>query len=163
LETEKDRSTRSFFSAWRLIVIIPGRFLPIELSSSTDLEPMENQAAPAQQAQNRRRHRRYACEGQAEVFLPHGGFLLRGRILDLSLSGCFIETRAISLERGTHVEVYFVAHRMQFRVGGNIAVLHPKRGAGIAFQNLSLRSARQISDLIQELKQTESDTGTRSG
>ena len=109
---------------------------------------MDNQAAP-----NRRRHQRYSCEGRAEVFLPHGGLLLRGRILDLSLSGCFIETAAINLERGTHVEVSFVAHRMQFRVAGIIAVLHPRRGAGIAFQNLSLRGARQISDLIHELKQ----------
>lgn len=107
---------------------------------------MDNQVAP-----NRRRHRRYSCQGQAEVFLPHGGLLLRGRILDLSLSGCFIETSTISLERGTHIEVCFVAHRMQFRVAGTIAVLHPRRGAGIAFRNLSLRSSRQISDLINEL------------
>lgn len=115
---------------------------------------MDNQAAPAHQpAPNRRRHQRYSCEGRAEVFLPHGGLLLRGRILDLSLSGCFIETAAINLERGTHVEIYFVAHRLQFRIAGIIAVLHPRRGAGIAFQSLSLRSARQISDLIYELKQ----------
>ena len=91
--------------------------------------------------------------------MPHGGLLLRGRILDLSLSGCFIETSAISLERGTHIEVYFVAHRIQFRVAGIIAVLHPRRGAGIAFRNLSLRSARQVSDLIAELSGIARDKG----
>ncbi len=102
---------------------------------------------------NRRRHPRYACQGHAEVYLPQGGLLLRGRILDLSLSGCFIETSAINLERGTHVEIYFTTRQLQFRVAGNIAVLHRKRGAGIAFQSLSPRNARQISELVHELKE----------
>ena len=102
---------------------------------------------------NRRRHPRYTCEGHAEVYLPHGGLLLRGKILDLSLSGCFIETSAINLERGTHVEIYFTTRQLQFRVAGNIAVLHRKRGAGIAFQNLSPRNARQIAELVHELKE----------
>jgi len=102
---------------------------------------------------NRRRHPRYACEGHAEVCLPNGGLLVRGRILDLSLSGCFIETAAINLERGTHVEVYFTTHQLQFRVAGNIAVLYRKRGAGIAFQNLSSRNTRQIAELVHELRE----------
>ena len=120
---------------------------------------MENQLTSAAQAlaaaptANRRRHVRYACEGRAEVFLPHGGLLLRGKILDLSLSGCFIETPALTLERGTRVEVFFVARRMQFRVSGHIAAVSRKRGAGVAFQNLSPRLARQVADLVRELKE----------
>jgi hypothetical protein len=103
---------------------------------------------------NRRRHSRYLCEGRAEVFLPHGGLLLRGKIIDLSLSGCFIETAAIALERGTRVEISLTTRQLQFRVVGTIAVSHYKRGAGIAFQDLSPRNARQITDLIRELKET---------
>jgi hypothetical protein len=120
---------------------------------------IENQLASAAQAlasaptANRRCHVRYACEGCAEVFLPHGGLLLRGKILDLSLSGCFIETPALTLERGTHVEVFFIARQMQFRVSGHIAAISRKRGAGVAFQNLSPRLARQVADLIHELKE----------
>lgn len=118
---------------------------------------MENHAASAVPsakvpAVNRRRHPRYACEGHAEVFLPHGGLLLRGKILDLSMSGCFIETAAINLERGTRVEVYFTARQLRFRVGGHIAVLHRKRGAGLAFEHLSPRNARQIAELVGELE-----------
>jgi len=59
--------------------------------------------------QERRRHPRYLCDGHAEVLLPQGGLLFRGRILDLSVSGCFIETTMPNLERGTLVEVFFVA------------------------------------------------------
>ena len=102
---------------------------------------------------NRRRHSRYACDGRAEVFLPHGGMLLRGRILNLSLSGCFVEAASITLERGTRVEVHFTTRQLQFRVVGNVAAAHPRRGAGIAFHDLSPRTTRQINDLILELKE----------
>lgn len=101
---------------------------------------------------NRRRHPRFACEGRAEVCVPQGGLLFRGKILDLSLSGCFIATAFLNLERGTPVEVYFVTHQMQFRVAGRIAVLHPKRGAGIAFEALIPRRIRQIQELLKELQ-----------
>jgi hypothetical protein len=122
---------------------------------------MENPpASPAQQPAihtvqaNRRRHPRYACEGHAEVLVPHGALLFRGKILDLSLSGCLVETPALNLERGTRVEVFFVARRMQFRVAGRIAVLYRRRGAGIAFQDLGPRRARHVADLIRELKES---------
>ena len=114
--------------------------------------PLPNSAVNAVLS-NRRRYPRYASESRAEVCVPQGGLLFRGKILDLSLSGCFIETPAINLERGTQVEIYFVARQMQFRVGGHIAVLHRKRGAGIAFQELDPRRSRQITELLGELKQ----------
>jgi hypothetical protein len=114
------------------------------------------QSAPAVMGRNRRQHPRYRCEGEAEVFVPHGALLFRGKILDLSLSGCFIEAPALDLERGTPVEVSFTVRQMQFRVAGRIAIMHPKRGAGIIFEALSTRRARQISDLIAELKEAAS-------
>jgi hypothetical protein len=99
----------------------------------------------------KREHPRYGCEGYAEVFLPQGGLLFRGRILNLSLTGYYIETALLDLERGTQVEVYFVTNQLQFRVLGNIAALRRKRGAGIVFVNLSPRRALQIATLVSEL------------
>lgn len=113
-------------------------------------------SVPAAIQQNRRQHPRYQCEGNAEVFVPQGALLFRGKILDLSFSGCFIEAPALDLERGTPVEVSFTVHQMQFRVAGRIAILHRKRGAGIAFDALGARRARQIGDLIAELKEAAS-------
>jgi len=111
------------------------------------------QSVPAAKPQNRRQCPRYRCEGDAEVFVPHGALLFRGKILDLSFSGCFIEVPALDLERGTPVEVSFSVRQMQFRVAGRIAIMHRRRGAGIAFGALTSRRARQISDLITELKE----------
>ena len=107
--------------------------------------------------QNRRQHPRYRCEGDAEVFVPHGALLFRGKILDLSFSGCFVEVPALDLERGTPVEVSFSLHQIQFRVAGRIAMMHRRRGAGIAFNALGPRRTRQISDLIAELKEAASE------
>src|SRR6201997_5940946 len=110
---------------------------------------------PANRIKDKRRHQRYACNGYAEVFLPHGGLLFRGRILDLSVSGCFIETLLPKLERGTSVEVYFVTNQLQFRVQGNIAEVREKRGAGISFVHVSPRRAVQIALLIGELAEQQ--------
>ena len=112
---------------------------------------------PSLRVEEKRRHPRYPCDGHAEVLLPQGGLLFRGRILDLSVSGCFIETTMPNLERGTLVEVFFVAHQLQFRVQGNIAEVRQKRGAGVSFVNLGPRRAIQISALIDELAQQPSD------
>lgn len=122
---------------------------------------MENQSAPepshdpsskAEDQVNRRRHPRYPCEGHAEVCLPHGGLLLRGRILNLSISGCFVECPVLNLERGTSVEIFFSTRQLQFRVAGYIAVIHPRRGAGIAFREMGPRRSREIANLVEELK-----------
>jgi hypothetical protein len=106
--------------------------------------------------EEKRRHPRYRCDGTAEVFLPHGGLLLRGRISNLSVSGCYVETAMLNLERGTLVEVYFVTNQLQFRVQGNIAEVRRKRGAGISFVNVSPRRALQIARLVRELAERQS-------
>lgn len=119
--------------------------------------------APVTIHPNRRHHPRYPCEGKAEVFVPHGALLFGGEILDLSYSGCFVETPGLDLERGTPVEVSFVAHQMRFRVAGKIAVIYARRGAGIAFEKLSQRRARQIGELIEELKEAAPKPAVQSG
>ena len=113
--------------------------------------PSAELTATSQQIADKRRHPRYSCDGYAEVFLPHGGLLFRGRIANLSVSGCFIETTMANLERGTLVEVYFVTNQLQFRMQGNIAEVRQKRGAGISFVNVTPRRAVQIAALIGEL------------
>jgi hypothetical protein len=125
------------------------------VSSEVILSEGKAAEAPPQRTGRReqRRHPRYACDGRAEVFLPQGGMLIRGRILNLSIAGCFIEAPTITLERGTHVEVFFESRQLQFRVAGSIAILHPRSGVGILFLQVSFRLARQLQLLIGELEE----------
>lgn len=127
-------------------------------SESMPAAPPPSPACKPADNPNRRRHARYSCKGRAEVCVPHGGLLFRGKILDLSFSGCFIETTALNLERGTPVEIYFVARQLQFRIAGRIAVLYPRKGAGIAFDPLGPRHTREITELITELKSASQPT-----
>jgi hypothetical protein len=124
-------------------------------AASSEVVPQEGDTGEAPQQSlgihEQRRHPRYRCEGRAEVLLPHGGMLIRGRILNLSVSGCFIEAPTITLERGTHVEVFFESKQLQFRVAGSIAILHPRSGVGILFMHVSFRVATQLQSLIAEL------------
>jgi hypothetical protein len=129
--------------------ILPGT--PAPEASARDVPP----GAP--EVPERRRSRRYACEGRAEVFLPHGGTVIRGRILNVSSRGCFIEAPNINFERGTHVEVFFESKQLQLRVAGSVAILNPRRGVGIAFLHLSVRIARQLQELIRQLSEDDSE------
>ena len=53
----------------------------------------------------RRQHPRFAVDGWAEVVVADGSLLFRGRVLDVSLAGCYIETEArLRLAPGTLVE-----------------------------------------------------------
>jgi hypothetical protein len=99
----------------------------------------------------RRQCKRHVCDGRAEVFLPHGGTVIPGRILNLSMRGCFVEAPAINFERGTHVEVFFETNKLQFRVAGSIAIIYRRHGAGIAFLQMSDRVALQLETLLEEL------------
>jgi hypothetical protein len=127
---------------------------------------MQNQSQPAgQSAQliphpidalnaDRRSHPRYACDGYAHIFGLNGELLFRGKILNLSLSGCLIETPDFKLERGMLVAVDVVAREIQCRVDGHIAVADREHVAGIAFRELGPRQAGPVADLIRELKET---------
>jgi hypothetical protein len=127
---------------------------PLVTAGGGELAP--GQLAPEElAAEEKRRHPRYRCDGYAEVFLPHGGLLFRGRIANLSVSGCYIETTMANLERGTLIEAYFVTNQLQFRVQGNIAEVRKRSGVGISFLNVSPRRARQISTLIGELAEEQ--------
>ncbi len=86
------------------------------------------------QGADRRRHRRFPCEGYAEVVCSHPTFLFRGRIRDVSLTGCFIETAArLNLKRMTEVEVRFTARGRQISSLARLMDIRPGKGAGFEF------------------------------
>lgn len=101
----------------------------------------------------RRGAQRYGCAGDAEIVVPGRGLRYAGKIGNLSLGGCFIETRC-GLERGTAVEVWMNAQGQPLRVAANL-VVRRTTGVGLRFLGMTDRKAQQVRALIAELADEE--------
>lgn len=101
----------------------------------------------------RRKHPRYAVDAWAEVMVQDGRMLFRGRVLDISAGGCYIETEArLRLPPGTPVEVVFRMDDAVFRCEAAIRMVRTK-GAGFLFSNLNASLRVQLEQLIRELSE----------
>jgi PilZ domain len=101
----------------------------------------------------RRRHERYAVDGDAEVMVNDGTLLFRGRTVDISLSGCFIETRArLALEQGTPVQMVFRAGHLTLRMSATVRSVRPGSGAGFLFGTMSAYMQAGLEGLIAEMQ-----------
>ncbi len=101
----------------------------------------------------RRKARRFPCEGTAEVIVLGGALRFSGEVRDLSAAGCCLATEvAFTLERGTQVEVTLVVSSVHFRVAAGVRTNSRTRGmVGLEFMNVSTRCSRLIQELIAEL------------
>src|ERR1700722_3411294 len=69
----------------------------------------ESMEAAVRGGVERRRDERYAVHGDAEIVVTGGMSMFRGRIVNISTSGCYVQTVAwIRLPAGTSVELVFV-------------------------------------------------------
>jgi hypothetical protein len=101
----------------------------------------------------RRQHPRFAVDGWAEVVVADGTMLFRGRVLDVSVAGCYIETEArLRLPPGTQVEMVFRVNEMVFRPLATSRAVRPGEGAGFLFLNLNAKMQSDLEMLIAELR-----------
>jgi c-di-GMP-binding flagellar brake protein YcgR len=124
----------------------------------------------------RRQHPRYAVDVWAEVMVKDATMLFRGRVLDVSVGGCYIETEAkLKLAPGTPVEILFRLNddELRYETADLRALLRTKqvfrlnedvlrfeatirmvraRGAGFLFSSLDARVRRELERLIEELE-----------
>ncbi|MGD0443202.1 MAG: PilZ domain-containing protein [Edaphobacter sp.] len=99
----------------------------------------------------RRKHPRYAVDAWAEVMVRDGRILFRGRVLDISEGGCYIETEArLRLAPGTQVEMVFRLDGAVFRCEAMSRMVRT-RGAGFLFSNLDAGLRAELEQLIREL------------
>jgi c-di-GMP-binding flagellar brake protein YcgR len=100
----------------------------------------------------RRKTRRFSCEGTGEVIVLGGALRFTGEVRDLSLTGCCLHTKVMfRLERGTQVEVTLVVNRVHFRVAAGIRSSRTTQCVGLEFMHVSTRCARLIQELIVEM------------
>jgi c-di-GMP-binding flagellar brake protein YcgR len=100
---------------------------------------------------DRREHTRYAIDAWAEVMVKDGTMLFRGRVLDLSVGGCYIETEArLRIAPGTPVEMIFRLNDDVFRCEATSRMVRTK-GAGFLFSTMDARTQMELERLIEEL------------
>jgi c-di-GMP-binding flagellar brake protein YcgR len=104
----------------------------------------------------RRKHPRYAVDAWAEVMVQDGRMLFRGRVLDISVGGCYIETEArLRLAPETAVEMVFRVEDAVFRCEATCRMVRAK-GAGFLFSKMDASLQAELGQLIRELSEAGS-------
>ena len=102
---------------------------------------------------NRRRHERFACDGFAEVVAFRPEFLFRGEVKDISLSGCYIATRArVNLKRLAAIELRFSANGRQMCSLARVMDIRPGKGIGVEFLPGDPRMDQRFRGVIEQLQ-----------
>src|SRR5467141_1657943 len=123
-----------------------------KLSAEAECNGPERRRPAAQEGMvERREHTRYAVDAWAEVMVKDGTMLFRGRVLDVSVGGCYIETEAkLKLAPGTPVEMVFRVNDRVFRCDATSRMIRT-RGAGFLFSNRDAKAQVELEGLIREL------------
>jgi c-di-GMP-binding flagellar brake protein YcgR len=103
---------------------------------------------------NRRAQAPHEVDTTATIFLVKVGSMLRGRILDLSESGCRIccdEPFPVGIY--TRVEAEFRLAGLPFLLGGVVQAIHDRRSVSIRFLEVSERKQKQVEQLIARIEE----------
>jgi PilZ domain len=103
------------------------------------------------QTNDRRCSPRFSCGGLAKIIrLPSDGLFLPGKLHDLSLGGCGVETVS-PLECGALAEILLRVNASSFRALGQVRAMHPPAGIGMQFLQLTASGKDILVELIREL------------
>lgn len=102
----------------------------------------------------RRTQWREGVDTSAVIHLIHSASRITGRVLDLSLGGCRIQTdESFPVGIYTRVETELHLEGLPFRLGGVIQAIHDKHHVGIRFLDMSSRKREQLDRLIEEIEE----------
>jgi hypothetical protein len=103
-----------------------------------------------------RHEKRYEVDGEAEVIVGSSGkgsSLLRGRILDLSSAGCYVQTLAsVTVKRDTPVYIEFWVHAQFFRVRAASRFARTKVGLGFTFIDMDATTRERLCHVLERVR-----------
>jgi len=118
-------------------------------------EPFAETAQPADlpaEPAYRRAERRFSVDRKAEIQVNCNAALFRGRIVDLSLSGCYVQTIASAcLPLNTAVEISFVLNAKAIRIAAISKRSRSRIGMGFLFVDLGEDARRLLKQFIKGL------------
>lgn len=101
--------------------------------------------------EDRRRSQRFSCCGEVKIVcLPSNGLFLPGRIRDLSVGGCCVET-ASALDCGARAEIVVRINSASFRAVSQVRAIRDRTGVGMEFIQLSARGKEMLAEAVEEL------------
>lgn len=110
---------------------------------------------------DRRRNPRYGCSGPARIMsLPWQGALLWGKLCNLGLGGCYIETVS-PFEWGARAEIVLRVNDCSVRAIGQVRAVHNHSGLGMEFVRMSTGAYRTLAELMEELERVRAVMRTR--
>jgi len=116
------------------------------------VESQQSAEEPGEQ-HKQREEERYLVSGNAEVFLNGGTSMVRGRIVNLSLSGCYIQSAApVKLSTGTTVDIVAAVRGLPIRVSAEARSSKPRFGMGFLFIAMTDETRRRLAKLISQLQ-----------
>jgi hypothetical protein len=99
----------------------------------------------------RRRAPRFNCGGYVQLnWLPSNGIYVPGKVRDLGLYGCCIDTNAL-IDSGMRAEIVVRVKTNSFRAVGEIKGIRGASGLGMEFVRLSAGGKGLLEDLVREL------------
>ena len=102
-----------------------------------------------------RKTRRYSCYGPIE-FRVQDWYTFTGKILNLSLEGCFIQPdQPTGYTVGDRLNLRFEVHHLTFLVQCIVRRVAPDGTLGVEILLLSDRTRTQLKQLIEELDSAE--------
>jgi hypothetical protein len=106
---------------------------------------------------DRRRIPRYSCTGLAQIScLPLYGSFLRGRIRDLGLGGCCIQSieSVPMLDLGARTEILVEVNSWFFRAMAHVRAIRGRSGISMEFMRMSAGGSSMLADLIADLERS---------
>jgi PilZ domain len=101
-------------------------------------------------ATERRRAPRYPLIAAAEIIEPQTNLRFRGRTADLSLVGCYFESRS-SLPASTEIRVQIIHNDAIFHALGMIVCCQPNTGVRIKFTDVPLEQHETLQGWLTAL------------
>lgn len=99
---------------------------------------------------------RYEVDGDAEVVVKGGSLgttLLRGSILDISSTGCYIQTIArVPIKPGTEVHIIFSVYGTTFRVEAVSRFAKTKIGIGFRFLEMAPVTRHRLHGVLADIR-----------
>ena len=128
-----------------------GRAIFKSAGSSYDPEIENFLTNPLQDGPDRRQSPRIRCGGLAEIItLPSVGLVVPGKVLNLSLGGCGVET-LYTVAPGTRAEILLHVNTASIRVLAEVQVPRQRHVVGVEFLRVSAFGKNLLEDLIREL------------